>query len=312
MEECKICHKTFNTNRGLWQHLKYSHNNMSKKEYFDMFFKENNIGICLVCSGNTKFDFRHFNYFTYCSPKCSNRSPIVRQKIIETNIKNFGVINNTKLDYYKKLNSNIWKNKSKEELFIINEKSKKTSMNRYNVDNPAKSEIIKQKMKDTCLKNYGVEYSLNRKDVIEKRKQTNLRIYGVENVFQNKEIKGKIRKKLIERGYKVNEKDYTIFDNYYKKCISLTKINIRKSTFKEDWNGNDYYDGEYIKDNYDVYDSNNENYPNIDHKISIIYGFLNNISVDEISSIENLCFTKRKHNMSKFTKTETDYIKNKK
>jgi hypothetical protein len=93
--------------------------------------------------------------------------------------------------------------------------------------------------------------------------------------------------------------------------ISLTQINIRKSTFKQDWNGNDYYDGEYIKENYKIYKSNNENYPNIDHKISIVYGFLNDISIEDISSINNLCFTKRKHNMSKRTLTEEQY-KNKK
>lgn len=311
MEECKICNKTFNSCIGLLQHLKYSHDNMTKKEYFDKFFKTDLIGICPMCSGETKFDFRHFKYFKHCSPKCANNNPEIKKKIVESKIKKFGVANNTQLDYYKKLNSDKYKNKTEKEKENIRIKQKNTCLKRYDVDNPGKSEIIKQKMKDTCLKKHGVEYSLNRKDVIEKRKQTNIKIYGVENVFQNPEIIQRIRNILSERGYRLDTKDYTKFENYYKKCVSLTQINIRKSKFKQDWDGNDYYDGEYIKENYKLYKPNNENYPNIDHKTSIVYGFLNDISIEEISSIDNLCFTKRKHNMSKSSKTEEQY-KNKK
>jgi hypothetical protein len=116
---------------------------------------------------------------------------------------------------------------------------------------------------------------------------------------------------MIQKGFSVIEEDYSKFKNYYKKCISITRINIRKYKFKEKWNGIDYYDSEYIKDNYNLYDQNNENYPNIDHKTSIIYGFLNNITADEISSINNLCFTKRKHNASKKARTEEEYINKK-
>jgi len=307
MEECKICNRIFSSRRGLWQHLRYSHNKMSKKDYFNKYFKNGTIGICPVCGNDTKFNFRGFGYFTHCSVKCATNNPEIKKKIVESNIKKFGVANNTQLDYYKKLNSDIYKNKTEEEKQIIKNKSINTCLKKYNVDNPGKSEIIKQKMKDTCLKNHGVEYSLNRKDVIEKRKQTNLKKYGTENVFQNPEIIKRIRKILSEKGYRLNTEDYTKFDDYYKKCVSLTKINIRKSTFKQDWNGYDYYDGEYIKDNYQIYKSNNENYPNIDHKISIIYGFLNNINIEDISSVDNLCFTKRKHNASKQSKTEEQY-----
>lgn len=70
--------------------------------------------------------------------------------------------------------------------------------------------------------------------------------------------------------------------------------------------GIDYYDGEYIKDNF-KYESRSPNYPTIDHKISIRYGYDNNISVDEISNLDNLCVTKKKINTSKYTKTETEF-----
>ena len=304
--ECYICDNKFNSHKGILQHLRHTHDILSK-EYYDICFKINTDGICPICSGETKFDFRHFIYFKYCSSKCVNNCPDVRKKIIESNIKRFGVSNNTQLDFYKKLNSDKWKNKTKNEILKINEKSKNTCVEKYGVDNPAKSLDIKQQMKNTCLEKYGTEYTLQNKKIREKIIQTNLKKYGVENVFQDSEIIEKIRNIMISRGYQVDEKDYEKFKNYYKRCVSLTQINMRKYKFKENWNGLDYYDNEYIKDNYNLYKSNNENYPNIDHKISIVYGFINNISMDDICSIDNLCITKRKHNASKRAKIEKEY-----
>jgi hypothetical protein len=50
------------------------------------------------------------------------------------------------------------------------------------------------------------------------------------------------------------------------------KLFIKKDLL-ENWDGYDYYDGEYIKDNFCLY-SNDKNYPTMDHKISCYYGFL--------------------------------------
>jgi hypothetical protein len=50
------------------------------------------------------------------------------------------------------------------------------------------------------------------------------------------------------------------------------------------------------------------NYPTIDHKISTYYGFINNIPIDVISNVENLCITKRSINSSKNRLTENQFI----
>ena len=55
---------------------------------------------------------------------------------------------------------------------------------------------------------------------------------------------------------------------------------------------------QYIKNNF-MLDKNDPSYPTIDHKISIFFGFINKISVEEISRIENLCLTKRILNLKK-------------
>ena len=72
----------------------------------------------------------------------------------------------------------------------------------------------------------------------------------------------------------------------------------------ENWDGYDYYDGEYIKGNFS-HSPLSSLYPTIDHKISTYFGFINNIEPEEISSLENLCITKKKINSQK--RELTDY-----
>ena len=86
------------------------------------------------------------------------------------------------------------------------------------------------------------------------------------------------------------------FEKYGKKVRKLTKNELL-----EKWNGYDYYDGEYIKINFKLKHTNNQ-YPNIDHKISIKYGFDNNLTPEFISDINNLCLTKRINNLKKGAK----------
>lgn len=55
-------------------------------------------------------------------------------------------------------------------------------------------------------------------------------------------------------------------------------------------------------------DKNDNNYPSVDHKISVMYGFINNKTVEEIGGINNLCITKRYINSMKFTLNEREFI----
>jgi len=54
--------------------------------------------------------------------------------------------------------------------------------------------------------------------------------------------------------------------------------------------------------------NNDRMYRTIDHKISIYYGYMNKIDADIISSIENLCITKRFINSKKSAKTENEFL----
>ena len=68
------------------------------------------------------------------------------------------------------------------------------------------------------------------------------------------------------------------------------------------------YDSEDIKMNL-LLDCYNSDYPTIDHKISMWYGFENDISPEIIGGIDNLCITKSKINRNKSYKNADEYIK---
>jgi len=95
---------------------------------------------------------------------------------------------------------------------------------------------------------------------------------------------------------------------YWLNVRHVVRKNSNKKKLIEEWNGFDYYDGEYIKENFDVKHTDYD-FPTIDHKISIIYGFKNNIPPEEIGDLSNLCMTKKGINSSKSFLTEENYNK---
>ena len=76
---------------------------------------------------------------------------------------------------------------------------KKTSLEKYGVENPFQSKSIKEKIKRTNLKKYGVEYPSQSKIIRQKIKQSTLEHYGVENPNQSKIVQGKSKKTNLER-----------------------------------------------------------------------------------------------------------------
>ena len=72
---------------------------------------------------------------------------------------------------------------------LVTEKSKITMLERYGVDNAAKSDIVKDKIRKTCLDKYGVENATQTKEVQNKIKKTCLEKYGSENFAKTKYFK---------------------------------------------------------------------------------------------------------------------------
>ena len=157
----------------------------------------------------------------------------------------------------------------------------KSIISKYGVDNLFKSELIKNKIKETCYVRYGYDSPMKNVHIINKGLET-------------KKLKGII--------FNIKDDDF----NRYKRIIrNLTRKHKKK--LYDNWSGIDYYDNEYIRDNINL-DHNDPLFPTIDHKISLVYGYINKISPYIVGSFDNLCITKRKINSSKNHKI--DFILN--
>lgn len=161
-------------------------------------------------------------------------------------------------------------------------KKQQTYLGRYGVNHPLKHPDIQKKVRETCQRKYGADSYLLTQEYL-----------------NNDEIKERARQKHILAGRILAEDEITPFESYKRKCRRLTSRN--KLTLYEQWDGYDYYDGEYIK-NYASLPCLDRRSPTMDHKISILYGFRNGMSPEEISCIDNLCITKRSINCSKRAK----------
>jgi hypothetical protein len=206
-------------------------------------------------------------------------------------------------------------------------KSKETLMNKYGVDSFSKTDDFKEmisdnkdkiveKIKKTFLEKYGVEHfsqsEIWKKKFIEgleqmekKKIETCLEKYGVNNVSKVPEIVGKGLSTKIEKNIIIDPELIEPWEKYKREVRKFTKRNTTK--LYENWDGNDFYDGELIK-KYLGLSHVHRFYPTIDHKISVFYGFQNGISSEEIGSLDNLCITKRYLNSIKRTLIDSEFI----
>lgn len=249
-----------------------------------------------------------------------------KNKVKKTNLENYGVeyqissnatknkIKNTLLCKYKivsifdKLSPfrNDINLKLKESLNneCVKNKRKETCLKRYGVENTSQSEEIKNKIKKTNLEKYGFEFVLQLENIKNKSKKTCLEKYGYENYSKTKEWYERTKQIRIKNGQQIPDELKTKYEIYRKRVNNLTSL--KKLRLFENWDGYDYYDNEYIKENLKL-SNNSKFYPTIDHKISVYYGFINNIPPEEISKIENLCITKRSINSSKRDKNDYEF-----
>jgi len=198
------------------------------------------------------------------------QSEILMNKIRDTNMLKYNTETPTK-------NNLVIKEKMKKSIInnFLNEDIKKTIMDKrhstciekYGVDNYTKTEEYKNKNKDTCLKKYGYEHNGSVPDLIEKR----------------------IRTRMLKGQIKTDEEKSDIY-KYKRKVLNITR-KYEKILFNT-WNGYDFYDGEYIAENFTL-KYTDKSYPSLDHRVSIYYGYKNNISPDKIGDISNLCITKK-------------------
>jgi len=223
---------------------------------------------CDVC-GKEK-DLLYFKYMKNtksntihyaCSQKCSV------SKLMDTFNKNYGCVSSQHPD--------------------IKLKQANTNNKLYGGKSPQCDKSVKQKSYDTMIEKYGFQYPHQN--------------YEIKNKFLSKikETVSKSNQTKIDKCLMVDYKNIDIF-KLYRRFVDRITRQYKKELFNR-WDGYDYYDKEYIKENIKM-DYKNKSYPSIDHKISILYGFNNQIDPYEIGGIDNLCITKRTNNSKKNSK----------
>jgi len=222
-----------------------------------------------------------------------SKSEIIKKRKKETTFKNYGVEHPLKseaiLEKMKQDSINKygveWYNQTEESIQI----RKKTCLEKYGVDNYIKTEEFKEKSKEYNLEKYGIEWYVQTDDFNIKKSKTCLEKYGVNHYKSSLAYKEKLNQNRIDNRYS----DYLIF----RRDVNNLTHSIKKELLNN-LDGYDYYDKEYIKDNFNLH-HNDRNYPTIDHKISVYYGFMNDMSVEDLCKLDNLCITKRYINSSK-------------
>ena len=128
--KCLICGKETNGYVGLCSHIHL--HNISSKEYYDKYLKQENEGKCLECGKTTKFIKISKGYRRFCCCRCSTLNEKTQEKRINTNLERYGA-------------EQVFQSEE------IKNKIKETNIKRLGVDVPAKSKIIQNKMAKTKL-----------------------------------------------------------------------------------------------------------------------------------------------------------------
>ena len=280
--------------------------------------------ICEICSSENSVTYGKYNVNKDRNNKgyysCFNCKNIEKEK---TCIEKYGVKSYSMTEEFKSSESEKWKGIKKGD-----EKGKATMIEKYGVDSYFKtkeskeynkkwmsSDEFKEKSKIKLIEVYGVDhYSKtdrfkvdieSKKDVIlDKIKETFIKNYNIDWASKLSNIKDKIRKTKEDNGTVIPDELLSDWNIYKRKVRNITNSN--KKYLYENWDGNDYYDNELIK-GYLSHTSTHRFYPTIDHKISVYFGFMNNISPDEIGSLDNLCITKRFINSMKGKLIENNF-----
>lgn len=223
---------------------------------------------CLTCGNKVR------NLRRYCSNKCAHTSGAETfQKAKLTNLSKYGVTCNLV---------------SKEAI----EKRRETGCG---LANPK----TKEKQKKTLLEKYGVQNSGQIPSAIEKTKQTFEERYGghpSKNMSETHLQKLKdaapaavIKRRVVmeKQGYWMPQDEVEASEKYRREVWRITNKNatLLPGYDKEKRGLNDL-----VKDNYQV-----------DHKVSITFGFISNISPEIIGHVANLQFIPWRQNAKKYT-----------
>lgn len=186
---CKMCDMKFKSNRSLGIHIAHTHK-MSTKSYYDLYLKQDNEGKCLNenCQKPTKFLNITKGYRKFCSKYCCNASEYHQTKMQNTIISRYGGMGTSST--------------------IINNKIKKTNIEKYGAENLYASDYGKNKINETSRKKYGTKWPSQSDVVKDKIKQVSLDKYGTINPGNSRQARQKASMTMRQNGNDSSWEDY--------------------------------------------------------------------------------------------------------
>jgi hypothetical protein len=327
---CKICGKECKDGRTLSGHVLRIHK-IKPQGYYTIYFQKGNEHICSLegCNNFNKFNSMQTGYSLCCCQSHATKHPQTQKKLKQSRLdhygdENYGCFGSNRFkevmidkygvdNYFKHPNFIQIQKDNKEQLQI---KKEETCIKNYGVkyylqskegkiNFTLKKDIMKENYNSTCQEKYGVDWYSQTEESINNRKIKITEKWELKTQDEIDEISFRRYKAKLKNGSIIQKEFYTEWERYIILVNRFTRKNIKK--LLEDWDGTDYYTKEIIK--FNDYSHTNKLYPSIDHKISKLYGFNNNISPEEIGSLSNLCITTRSTNSSKNYRTEEEYLK---
>jgi len=164
--------------------------------------------------------------------------------------------------------------RTEEEIEIIKEKSKQTSLLRYGVENPMLCKELQEKRKQTNLDRYGVEYVSQSPEIRSKIIDTNLERYGVENISQCQDVKDRVQISYKETCLEKYGVEHVMQDPEMFQKISLSTFKKKLYVFPSGKEVKVMGYENFIID-YLLFIGYNENEIEVEHNLSIPYEFEN-------------------------------------
>lgn len=266
---CKICGSEHKNLKGLGCHIGHHHKETTSQLYYDLYYKKEGEDNCK-------------------NPKCNNKTNCFKGVTIG----------------YRKVYCSVKCSKNSDE---VQKKFEDNFLKNHGTTSPFNNPKIQKKIAKTNTKRHGSSNPFNKKHKsFKKKEETLIKNYGFNTPSKSENIKVKIRETNEELGRWLPLDQHQNYIDYVYHVNRITKQN-KKELFKN-WDGYDYYSGEYIKNNFKLRQQSPK-YPTIDHKICIRIGFENNIDYNIIANIDNLCITTRSNNAKKRIKTEKEFKK---
>ena len=228
--KCDKCGDKFIIN-----HVNYN-NNVRRNGFFG----------CIDCCKVLKFKKTCLEKYGVENP--SNIESVVEKRKM-TQIKNCGYSNymqsEERFNMYKENNKIKYGYEMPFNSKEILQKCSDTINKKYGVVNIFQLDKTKEKIKEFLMEKYGGEYPLSCPEIKNKFIFTMIKKYGVNNPSKYQKFKDKVIQTKIKNGYTFDDSEWS----EYKRNVRCITTHNKKELFNN-WDGYDYYDHEYIKENF--------------------------------------------------------------